>query len=93
MLNLLYLLYNQILEAPNYGRQKSFCTTNELDLPYYKGLYGEDHGMVGNYMWDPATGKEFRLSVDENGNAENKDPFWFDQHVPLWASATHQEQR
>ncbi len=49
--------------------------------------------MVGNYMFDPETEKLFSFYPDEEGNPQNSDPFWFDQHIPLWLTAQHQERR
>ena len=62
----------------------------ETNLP---GLYPKDHGITGNRMYDPQTGKVFSLSNDAEGNPQNSDPFWFADHVPLWATTTSQGKR
>ncbi len=42
--------------------------------------------MVGNAIYDPATGKEFTFE----GPAMDTDPVWWGDHLPLWTTATHQ---
>src|SRR5581483_8888499 len=42
------------------------------------GLYPEHHGMVGNAMIDPATGRRFSMRT-----AEKNDPMWWGGE-PLW---------
>lgn len=44
----------------------------------FTGLYGETHGIVGNRMFDPLTGKSF--------NMRTTDPIWWDGGEPLWVT-------
>lgn len=45
------------------------------------GLYAEHHGIVGNTIWDPPTGRMFELSKP----AELHDPMWWGGE-PIWAT-------
>ncbi len=59
-------------------------------LLYYEGLRADHHGIVGNYFYDRESGKEFSLTrVNRPGDA-SRDPIWWEQHVPLWISATEE---
>ena len=52
------------------------------------GLRPKDHGIVGNYMYNRTTGKEFALAVAAESTT---DPSWWQgRHVPLWTSATQE---
>jgi hypothetical protein len=42
--------------------------------------------MVGNSIVDPVNGEEF----DNSGNTMDTDPIWYQEFVPLWATATDQ---
>lgn len=46
------------------------------------GLYTEKHGILGNYMYDPATGAYFRMSAPESFH-----PRWWTRAEPLWTRA------
>lgn len=46
------------------------------------GLYTEDHGIVGNYMYDPQRDAYFTMS-----SSESMDPQWWNQAEPLWVTA------
>ncbi|EHB10895.1 Ectonucleotide pyrophosphatase/phosphodiesterase family member 4 [Heterocephalus glaber] len=50
------------------------------------GLYGESHGIVANSMYDTVTKKHFSDSND-------KDPFWWNEAVPIWVTNQLQENR
>lgn len=50
------------------------------------GLYVENHGFVGNYMWDEATGETFELGK----NPESYNRHWWEFAEPLWVTATKQ---
>ena len=39
-------------------------------------------------MYNRETGKEFSLSRINLPGDESNDPSWWDQHIPLWTSAT-----
>ena len=47
------------------------------------GLSAERHGILSNYMYNRTTGLTFGLDVEDS-----HDPSWWDQHVPLWTTAT-----
>jgi predicted AlkP superfamily pyrophosphatase or phosphodiesterase len=52
------------------------------------GLYAEDHGIVANNMWDPATGDRYSL-----GNRDAvTDARWYGGE-PIWVTAERQGQR
>ncbi|KAK3083730.1 hypothetical protein FSP39_002190 [Pinctada imbricata] len=51
------------------------------------GLHCENHGFVGNYMYDVATGKEFLIG----GNQDMSLPIWWDDGEPLWVTAEKQD--
>ncbi|XP_077486086.1 glycerophosphocholine cholinephosphodiesterase ENPP6-like isoform X2 [Amblyomma americanum] len=46
------------------------------------GLYTEKHGILGNYMYDPATRSYFRMSAPESFH-----PRWWTRAEPLWTRA------
>lgn len=50
------------------------------------GLYEESHGIVANSMYDVITKKHFSDSND-------KDPFWWNEAVPIWVTNQLQENR
>ncbi|KAM5262899.1 bis(5'-adenosyl)-triphosphatase ENPP4 [Ctenodactylus gundi] len=50
------------------------------------GLYEESHGIVANSMYDVVTKKHFSDSND-------KDPFWWNEAVPIWVTNQLQENR
>ncbi|XP_048203630.1 bis(5'-adenosyl)-triphosphatase ENPP4 [Perognathus longimembris pacificus] len=50
------------------------------------GLYEESHGIVANSMYDSVTKKRF-------SDAEDKDPFWWNEAVPIWVTNELQENR
>lgn len=50
------------------------------------GLYVEDHGVVGNHMWDEETGERFEMG----GNPESYNSHWWEFAEPLWITATKQ---
>ncbi|XP_028591837.2 bis(5'-adenosyl)-triphosphatase ENPP4 [Podarcis muralis] len=50
------------------------------------GLYEESHGIVANEMFDAATNKTFSQFND-------KDPFWWNEAVPIWVTNQLQENR
>ncbi len=52
------------------------------------GLTAERHGIIGNYMKDPSTGKEFNIGTSGEDDDNTNDPFWWQDHIPLWTSAT-----
>ncbi|XP_004710937.1 bis(5'-adenosyl)-triphosphatase ENPP4 [Echinops telfairi] len=43
------------------------------------GLYEESHGVVANSMYDVSTEKHF-------SDADDKDPFWWNEAVPIWVT-------
>ncbi|XP_045700121.1 bis(5'-adenosyl)-triphosphatase ENPP4 isoform X1 [Phyllostomus hastatus] len=49
------------------------------------GLYEESHGIVANAMYDVTTKKHF--------SDLNKDPFWWNEAVPIWVTNELQENR
>ncbi|KAG8181347.1 hypothetical protein JTE90_007755 [Oedothorax gibbosus] len=51
------------------------------------GLYPESHGIIDNSMYDPDTGKTFKL-----GDPATFDPEWW-QREPIWVSAEKQGKR
>ncbi|XP_027627890.1 bis(5'-adenosyl)-triphosphatase ENPP4 isoform X2 [Tupaia chinensis] len=50
------------------------------------GLYEESHGIVANSMYDAATKKHF-------SDFNDKDPFWWNEAVPIWVTNQLQENR
>ena len=44
------------------------------DTYFTPGLYPKDHGITGNRMYDPQTGKIFSLSNDADGQPQNRGP-------------------
>ncbi|XP_069879704.1 bis(5'-adenosyl)-triphosphatase ENPP4 isoform X2 [Dipodomys merriami] len=50
------------------------------------GLYEESHGIVANSMYDRVTKKHF-------SDADDKDPFWWNEAVPIWVTNELQENR
>ncbi len=54
----------------------------------HSGLYSESHGIVGNDMYDPVTDEAFHLSLVGRPGDNTNNSLWWDQHVPLWATAT-----
>lgn len=65
-----------------------------LSFPNYysimAGRYVEDHGVVGNFMYDKEKQCSFELNMrtDESNNSH-----WFEDVEPLWISAVKQEKR
>ncbi len=55
---------------------------------FFLGLTAERHGIIGNYMKDPSTGKEFNIGTSGEDDDNTNDPFWWQDHIPLWTSAT-----
>ncbi|XP_071751592.2 glycerophosphocholine cholinephosphodiesterase ENPP6 [Centroberyx gerrardi] len=57
-----------------------------LSYPNYyslmTGRYCEVHQMVGNYMWDEASKKEFLIGT----NPDSRLPFWWDGSEPIWVT-------
>nr|KAG5701615.1 hypothetical protein BaRGS_019304 [Batillaria attramentaria] len=49
------------------------------------GLYEEDHGIVGNNMWDPERNAAFDKYSTES--------FWWDEGEPVWVTAVRQNKR
>lgn len=60
-------------------------------MPNYKtletGLHVENHGFVGNYMYDDQSGKEFRMTMD---NPESRQPFWWNKAESFYITAEKQ---
>ncbi|XP_061052111.1 bis(5'-adenosyl)-triphosphatase ENPP4 isoform X2 [Eubalaena glacialis] len=50
------------------------------------GLYEESHGIVANSMYDVITKKHF-------SDINDKDPFWWNEAVPIWVTNQLQENR
>ncbi|KAB1261640.1 Bis-triphosphatase ENPP4 [Camelus dromedarius] len=50
------------------------------------GLYEESHGIVANSMYDVVTKKHF-------SDFNDKDPFWWNEAVPIWVTNQLQENR
>lgn len=50
------------------------------------GLYEESHGIVANSMYDVTTKKHF-------SDLNYKDPFWWNEAVPIWVTNQLQENR
>ncbi|XP_077018081.1 bis(5'-adenosyl)-triphosphatase ENPP4 [Tamandua tetradactyla] len=50
------------------------------------GLYEENHGIVANSMYDAVTKKHF-------SDFNDKDPFWWNEAVPIWVTNQLQENR
>ncbi|KAF7666582.1 hypothetical protein LDENG_00098940 [Lucifuga dentata] len=74
----LELLYSQgvlVEELTNVFITKTF--PNHYSL--VTGLYAESHGIVANYMYDPASNK--------SNHAYNTDPMWWNEAEPLWVTA------
>ncbi|XP_026103438.1 glycerophosphocholine cholinephosphodiesterase ENPP6 [Carassius auratus] len=57
-----------------------------LSYPNYyslmTGRYCEVHQMIGNYMWDTETMKEFLIGT----NSDSRLPMWWDGSEPLWVT-------
>ncbi|XP_034036831.1 glycerophosphocholine cholinephosphodiesterase ENPP6 [Thalassophryne amazonica] len=57
-----------------------------LSYPNYyslmTGRHCEVHQMTGNYMWDKASGKEFRIGT----NPDSRLPLWWNGSEPLWVT-------
>ncbi len=60
----------------------SFNTTLATLTQLTTGLYPDEHGLIGNYMIDLESGKNFSLSNDESTN----DPMWWKDHTPAWST-------
>ncbi len=71
-------MYSTVVRYMHYVQRR--CTT---------GLTAERHGIVGNYIWDPATGEEFGLSQVNVPGDNTDNPMWWEDHTPLWISATN----
>ncbi|XP_045208182.2 glycerophosphocholine cholinephosphodiesterase ENPP6-like [Mercenaria mercenaria] len=60
-------------------------------VPNYKtletGLHVENHGMVGNYMYDETSGNHFKLSLD---NPASFDPTWWNRSESFFITAEKQ---
>ena len=52
------------------------------------GLYAEDHGILGNYMWDEKSDEVFSMSYMHTPSDTTDDGMWWTHHVPLWTTAT-----
>ena len=71
-----------------------FCLCNISIDQYYTnkfgyipiGLHCENHGMVGNYMYDSDTGKTFLIGT----NKDQSNPVFWDDGEPLWVTAEKQ---
>jgi len=50
------------------------------------GLYSEDHGMVGNYMYDENRDEYFNMMENE----ECKNSHWWEGAEPFWITAVKQ---
>ncbi len=50
---------------------------------HLSGLHPERHGIVGNYIYNRETKQVFGMDYDDM-----RDPSWWDQHIPVWISAT-----
>ena len=48
-----------------------------------KGLYGESHGMVQNFMYDPKEKEYFMMAPDKNASH----PHWWNGAEPIWINA------
>ncbi|XP_057706688.1 glycerophosphocholine cholinephosphodiesterase ENPP6 [Corythoichthys intestinalis] len=57
-----------------------------LSYPNYyslmTGRHCDTHQMVGNYMWDESSGKEFLLGT----NPDSRLPLWWNGSEPLWVT-------
>ncbi len=51
-------------------------------------MYAEEHGMVGNNIYDPETKKVWGFGAKHY--PENRNPAWYKDHVPLYVSAATQ---
>ncbi|XP_033733261.1 glycerophosphocholine cholinephosphodiesterase ENPP6-like [Pecten maximus] len=64
-----------------------------LSYPNYysimTGLHCEDHGMVGNYMFDTKHNESFLIGV----NRDQYHAYWWDDGEPLWVTAEKQGKR
>ena len=49
----------------------------------YTGLYGESHGMVQNFMYDPVEKETFMMFPHPNASHSH----WWNQAEPLWVTA------
>ncbi|CAG2200073.1 ENPP6 [Mytilus edulis] len=65
-----------------------------LSYPNYysimTGLHVENHGFVGNFMWNQERGNSFEIKME---TAESKKSHWFEGAEPLWITAVKQEKR
>ena len=70
------------LDINRYMRLKYFLL-NSLHL----GRYHENHGIIGNTIFDVDTGKKFRI-----GKSSSLDPYWWTYNgtLPIWVSAVQQ---
>ena len=50
------------------------------------GLFCEDHGMVGNFMYDEEKGEKFSNMI----NAEAEHSHWWEYAEPFWITAVKQ---
>ncbi|XP_046338930.2 glycerophosphocholine cholinephosphodiesterase ENPP6-like [Haliotis rufescens] len=50
------------------------------------GLYPENHGVVGDEMWDP----EMKRKFSKGDNPEYLKPYWWDMGEPVWVTAAKQ---
>jgi predicted AlkP superfamily pyrophosphatase or phosphodiesterase len=57
-------------------------TIQSHDPLLFAGLHVESHGMVANYMYDPATNDTFRMGFGPN----DTDPKWWDAGEPIWVT-------
>ena len=44
---------------------------------------------MGNYIYDPESGAEFALDMVNLPGDTTGDPLWWQDHVPLWITATN----
>lgn len=55
-------------------------------MNFILGLYCEDHGMVGNYMYSEERGERF----DMMANPECRNSHWWEDAEPFWITAVKQ---
>lgn len=57
------------------------------DIYYkYPGVHCENHGMVGNFMYDTTRDKNFLIGL----NPDQGLSFWWEDAEPLWITAEKQ---
>ena len=50
------------------------------------GLFSENHQILGNTIYDRDSGESFELHDD----TATENPKWWQGHIPIWTSLTHQ---